>query len=153
MCPWELQSSLKEAASVPQTQGKRCYVCFVHVSRVPPGDGRAQLLSPSLLMMPRICDQSGGAGRGRSSSESRVRRYSSPGGAASPKGFQAVRLRGRPRGKGKREIRCLRMSNPTYLLLGSERKPLTRATDDVCNIQGGHLSCLLPLLLQGPTLL
>ena len=46
-------------------------------------------------MMPRRCDQSGGGGRGRSSSESRVLRYSSPGGAV-PEGFQAVRRRGRP---------------------------------------------------------
>lgn len=65
------------------------------------GTGEAQLLSPSLLMMPRRCDQSGGGGRGRSSSESKVLRYSSPGGAASPEGFQAVRLRGRPRGEEK----------------------------------------------------
>lgn len=60
-------------------------------------------------MMPRKCDQSGGGGWGCSSSESRVRRYSSPGGAASPEGFQAVRLRDRPRGKERWEISCLRV--------------------------------------------
>lgn len=52
-------------------------------------------------MMPRRRDQSGGGGRRRSSSESRVLQYSSPGGAASPEGFQAVRLRGLSTGQEK----------------------------------------------------
>lgn len=81
--------------------GERNAVYAFYQRKVPPGVGGAQLLSPSLLMMPRRCDQSGGGGWGRSSSESRILRYSSPGGAVSPEGFQAVRLRGRPTGQEK----------------------------------------------------
>lgn len=74
-----------------------CYIYVLSTSESPFwGMGEeVQLLSPSLLMIPRMCDQSGGGRRGRSSSESRVRRYSSPGVTAS-EGFQAVHLRGRP---------------------------------------------------------
>ena len=75
-------------------------MCFLQMSKSFLVDEGAQLLSPSLLMMPRICDQSGRGGRCLSSSESRVRRYSSPGVAAS-EGFQAVRLRGRPGGRSR----------------------------------------------------
>lgn len=82
------------------------------------GVGEAQLLSPSLLMMPRMCDQSGGGQRGCSSSESRVRRYSSPGAAAS-EGFQAVHLRDRPGGK-EWTIRCLGKAKP-HVFLGGVR--------------------------------
>ena len=81
--------------------GEKNAVYTFYQRKVPPGVGGAQLLSPSLLMMPRRCDQSGGGGRGRSSSESRVLQYSSPGGAASPEGFQAVRLRGLSTGQEK----------------------------------------------------
>ena len=100
--PGSCESSPKKAASALQAElGVGMLYMLSTSGKSLLGTGGAQLLSPSLLMMPRICDQSGGGGRGRSSSESRVLRYSSPGGAASPAGFQAVRLRGRPRGEEK----------------------------------------------------